>query len=302
MKKIFLFLQLALCAAFAAAQPLINFAGGAPKVDAVDIKIWLLADNAITRYEIALSNASASVLEGEFDFKLGENQSIDSFSVNGEARPCADGIKTALSLPPQAARRIQIVLEEKLQNKDGAYYYALPAATGFKADNFRLRAEVLRQALAPEIKENYFADFDFARRGGSYIAAFGAQAYEAAGRLIFAAPAEPAPKAYIYDAGGNTYFFAAVPFEPNGGARHYILQSITYDKIKFDEVYPSAPQPAQNMLNIAGIINAKEARLDLHFTTIAGKPAMVKRVYIDRKAASPYARGVFLRAQAAAAR
>jgi hypothetical protein len=298
MKKIFLFPQLVLCAAFAAAQPVIVFDGGAPQISDMDIKIWLLADNAITRYEIVLSNPSAGVLDGEFDFKFGENQNIDSFAVDGQARPAA-GLKTAIYLPPKTARRLQFVLEEKLQNKDGKYYYELPAAAGFKAANFRLRAEILRQAAAPEIKESPFADFEFVRCGGSYCAVFSAKDYELGGNLIFAAPAEAAAKAYTYDADGNTYFFAAVPFEPPTGAQHYILQSISYDKTKFDEVYPAAPQPAQNILNITGIINVKEARLDLRFTA-GGKTAFVKRVYIDGKARSPYARGVFLRTQAAA--
>ncbi|MDR1123434.1 MAG: hypothetical protein LBL61_02265 [Elusimicrobiota bacterium] len=445
MKKIFLLMRFILCAAAAAAQPVIAFDGGAPKISSMDIKIWLMADNAVTRYDIVLSNPSAGILEGEFDFKLQGTQNADSFTVDGEARHAADGLKTELLLPPEGERRIQIVLEEKLQNKDGAYYYELPAAAGFKAEDFRLRAEVLRQAAAPEIKANSFDGFEFARRGGAYAATFGAKDYEPAGSLAFAAPAEAAAKAFTYYADGNTYFFAAAPFEPETGVRnkfkkitlmwdnapaaqnaqggylafldeffdiyqnikvdfmtfdgaarrafkisggdwralkdfisalaydggapqaaavkgdaallfygapaqslpalkiktfpiaaadsqaeaplknaalktggffvnlgalgparaaravaaqHYMLQSISYDKTKFDEVYPAAPVTAQHILYIAGIINVKEARLDLHFTA-AGRPDIVKRIYIDGKARSPYARGVFLRAAAA---
>ena len=271
MKKLFYFTAFLFCAVFSAAQN----AAPAPaiQISDMDIKVEILADIAITRYDITFYNLAARGFEADF---VKENKNIISFTLDiDEKLPCG-------------ASRAQITIEEKLKKDDGRYLYFLPLGFGREAKTFSLRIDALRQDAAPEIKDSPLEKFRFAKWDDSYTASFKANNYKLSGGFNFAVPAEDIVKVYTFDAGGNTYFFAAVPVQE----QNYILQSITYDKSRFEDVYPSVPVPAQDMVAVAGILTVKDASMDLNFT-LDGKPAAKKRIYINKKRHNSLARGIF---------
>ena len=254
MKKLY-FIIFLFCAGFCVAQDFEL----PPNITDMNIHVEILADIAVTRYDIASTN---------------------------------DGV----------AQRIQLTKKEKLKNEDSGFLYTLPLEYNQKIPSFSLRVDAEQQETAPEIKENPFENFNFARRDYSYTATFKAKDYKLSAPLSFTIPAEDAVKIYTFDEGGNTYFLAAVTVPASRAG--LTLHSITYDKNKFEVVYPDKPLPARDIMTLSGILDVKDARLELKFTDNKGKDAGQKRVYINKKYNSPTARIVFeqMKADAADAR
>lgn len=243
MKKLYAVVLL-FCAGFCAAQEFEL----PPNITEMNIHVEILANIALTRYDIA-------------------------FSEDGKTQ------------------RVQLTKEEKLKNEDNGFLYTLQLEYGKKIPSFSLRVDVEQQETAPEIKENPFDNFNFARRDYSYTATLKAKDYKPGAPLSLTVPAEDAVKIYTFDEGGNTYFLAVVPVPAPWVA--LTLHSIAYDKNKFEEVYPDKPITARDIMIVSGILDVKDARLELKFTDNKGKDAGQKRVYINKKYNSPTARIIF---------
>jgi tetratricopeptide (TPR) repeat protein len=232
------------------------------EITEMDIKVEILANIAVTKYDITFYNPNNRILEGDFDFAMTESQNVTAFAldINGKMR---DGVpvekekgravfeevvrrnidpglleKTAGSLfktriyplPAKGMRRVQITTEEKLKADNGSYFYLLPFDFKKKIAGFSLRVDVLRQQKQPVIKETPFNNFKFAGWNDAYSASFKERDYKLSGKLNFAVPVEEKVKVYSYDADGNGYFFASVPVAaPVLGAQRFSEITMLWD-------------------------------------------------------------------------
>lgn len=284
MKKIIYLIGFLFLAVSARAQISIVVAPEAAPVQikAVDIKAEILANMAFTAYDITFYNPNDRILEGKFSLALAENQRVLAFAldVNGKMR---DGVPADITLPAKDMRRALITVEENLKPDNGAYNYVLPLDFGQLAD-FSLRVDARRQATAPRAADNPFDNFGFTAWNESFTASFKAKNYTPSGKLNIAVPMENTVKVYTHEAEGNTYFFAAVP----AASKTAKLTSVAYDKKKVEEVLYNTG----DIIMLTGILNFKEAYIDLNFTD--GETKYKQRVYLDKKHRNSYARNIYM--------
>ncbi|MCL2144666.1 MAG: DUF2135 domain-containing protein [Endomicrobia bacterium] len=209
----------------------------------LNVNIEVAANIAVTKYDITFFNPNNRILEGEFDFAMTLEQSVRAFAldVDGKMR---DGVivektkarqvfeeivnrrvdpglleKTAdnhfkariYPINPNGTRRIQIILEEKLNIDGNNYFYKIPLNFDSVIGSFSLKAEIIKTSLEPSVKENSLENFKFSKWNDSYNASFNAKNYKLSGNLSFAVPVENNEKIFTASKDGKTYFFALVP-------------------------------------------------------------------------------------------
>ncbi|WP_424245234.1 tetratricopeptide (TPR) repeat protein [Elusimicrobium posterum] len=213
------------------------------EISKMDINVEVLANIAVTKYDITFHNPNNRVLEGEFDFAMTQGQSVSAFAldINGKMREgvvvekakgrqvfeaivrrgvdpgliekTADNHFKARVYPffANGSRRVQITVEEKLNIDAGNYHYKLPLNFGAEIGSFSLNAAVISQTLKPSVKESPLNNFSFKSWNDSFTASFKGKDYKLNGNLSFAIPVENKEKVFTYTENGETYFFANIP-------------------------------------------------------------------------------------------
>lgn len=192
------------------------------KIDELHIDIKVLGQIAVTTLEISYLNTNSRVMEGEFNFPLGEGQTVSRFAldINGQMREGVvvekeEGRKTfeavvrrgvdpgllektegnnfrarVYPLPAHGARKIIIAYEQELTDNGQGYLYQLPLEMKDEIRSFSIHAEIIKEPVKFKIDENELSNFKFEKWNDSWIADFKKENYIPDKQLAFMIPTE----------------------------------------------------------------------------------------------------------------
>lgn len=201
------------------------------------VQTKIIGNVATTTYDMTIKNPNKAVLEAEFIFPLSENQSIVSVAldINGKmregvvvekekarqtfeavVRQGADPLlveKTSANqfkvriypFNPNGVRKIQIVLEENLNQKDGNFLYELPLTFKQKLAHFSLDVEIVTEKM-PELRTD-LPDFKFTQTDMAMRAHFAATKYDLNHALTLKIPVAQKNQIFTHTQGKRTYFY-----------------------------------------------------------------------------------------------
>ncbi|SFM17410.1 VIT domain-containing protein [Rugamonas rubra] len=244
--------MLALCcvagAARAAAAPQImtTIGGERPlRLQNLDIDGSVSGGMALTRVRMVFFNPNQRALEGRLQFPLLPGQRITAFAldVEGQLRPAVpvekakgrqiveqlerrrvdpalleqtQGNNFQLRVYPIAAqgtRTVELTYAEPLEREGANWAYRLPLAYGEVARGLNLRLQLNGADAAPQASGT-LAELAFARRAGGYEAQIVKEHVSLDGTLKLLLPASAAPRSFVQQFDGATYFMAEVPLPP----------------------------------------------------------------------------------------
>jgi len=174
------------------------------RLDILKIDIKVIGQIAVTTLDITYYNSNSRVMEGEFNFPLGEGQTISRFAldINGTLREgvvvekeqgrktfeavVRKGIDPGLlemtkgnnfrmrvyPLPAKGTRRIVLAFEQELTDKGKNDLYLLPLKIDEVVDKFSVHVEVIKNQVVLDTEENELSNLSFSRWNDSYIANF----------------------------------------------------------------------------------------------------------------------------------
>lgn len=172
------------------------------RLDVLNVDIKVVGQIAITTLDMTFYNSNARTMEGEFNFPLGEGQTVSRFAldINGSLREgvvvekeqgrktfeaiVRKGIDPGLlektkgnnfrarvyPLPANGSRRIVIAYEQILSNKGNYDLYLLPLNISEPIGKFAIRAEVVKNQVNLETEQNQLTNLSFKNWNNSYIA------------------------------------------------------------------------------------------------------------------------------------
>jgi tetratricopeptide (TPR) repeat protein len=166
----------------------------------VDVKV--IGQIAVTTLDMTFYNSNTRIMEGEFNFPLGEGQTISRFAldINGTLREgvvvdkkigretfeavVRKGIDPGLlemtegnnfkmrvyPLPAKGTRRVVLAFEQELTDKGKNDLYVLPLAIDQVVDKFSLHVEVVKNRVNPDDEINELKNLTFSYWNDSYVA------------------------------------------------------------------------------------------------------------------------------------
>jgi tetratricopeptide (TPR) repeat protein len=172
------------------------------KISELKIDIKVVGQIAITTLELTYHNYSNRILEGEFNFPLGEGQTVSRFAldIDGKLR---EGVvvekekgrttfeaivrrnidpglleKTTgnnfrarvYPLPANGSRKVVIGFEQELIERGEEDLYLLPLTITEAISRFSVHVEVIKQKVTFDKQDNEFNDISFKKWNDSYIA------------------------------------------------------------------------------------------------------------------------------------
>jgi tetratricopeptide (TPR) repeat protein len=164
-------------------------------------------------------NSNTRVMEGEFNFPLGEGQTVSRFALDmngalregvvvekGQGRKTFEAIvrkgvdpglleKTAgnnfrsriYPLPARGTRRIVLAFEQELVDKGNSDIYLLPLKINVPVDKFSIHAEVVKNQVKLDT-ENELTNLSFNQWNDSYVANFEQDNYTPDKQIVLAFP------------------------------------------------------------------------------------------------------------------
>ncbi|WP_163176511.1 VIT domain-containing protein [Bacteroides sp. 51] len=229
-------------------RPVIEIPGLKPdespvRVTNVKIDVKVVGSMAVTTIDMIFFNPNRRILEGQFEFPLGEGQSISRFAldINGKLREGVvvdkqkgqqifeDIIRLQVDpgllektkgnnfrtrvypLPAQGTRRIVIAYEQELKKENADYRFHLPVQYG-ELDNFDLQVTVFSSPKSPQVEETPWGKFSFDRANDAFIASYSKKNFKKEGQLVFSIPRQTNQNVFIEKGrvSGETYFYANV--------------------------------------------------------------------------------------------
>jgi len=174
------------------------------RLDILKIDIKVIGQIAVTTLDMTYYNSNSRVMEGEFNFPLGEGQTISRFAldINGTLREgvvvekeqgrktfeavVRKGIDPGLlemtkgnnfrmrvyPLPAKGTRRIVLAFEQELTDKGKNDLYLLPLKIDEVVDKFSVHVEVIKNQVVLDTEENELSNLSFSRWNDSYVANF----------------------------------------------------------------------------------------------------------------------------------
>ncbi|NQY07449.1 MAG: hypothetical protein HRT68_14945, partial [Flavobacteriaceae bacterium] len=171
-------------------------------ITSLDIRVDVVGNIATTTYDMLFYNPTASVLEGELAFPLGDGQSVSrlALEVNGKLREAVivekelgrvafeavvrrsvdpvllekgtgNNYKARIyPIPANGHKRVVLAYEQELTYSNLAHYYELPLQFQNTLDEFTLRMIVFGQELQPTKVKGDLRGFEFNRLSGNYVA------------------------------------------------------------------------------------------------------------------------------------
>jgi len=172
------------------------------RLDVLNIDIKVIGQLAVTTFDMTYHNGNSRLMEGEFNFPLGEGQTVSRFAldINGKMR---DGVvvekekgrKTfeaivrrgvdpgllemtegnnfrmrVYPLPANGSRRVVLTFEQELTDKGGYDLYLLPLKITECIRKFSVHAEVIKNSVQPDIENNELSNLNFSKWNDSYVA------------------------------------------------------------------------------------------------------------------------------------
>lgn len=213
------------------------------RITDVKMDVKVVGTMAVTTIDMIFFNPNQRILEGQFEFPLGEGQSISRFAldINGKLREGVvvekqkgqqvfeDIIRLQVDpgllektkgnnfrtrvypLPAQGKRRIVIAYEQELKKEKNNHRFHLPVQYG-NLDNFDLQVTVFSSPKAPQVEETPWGKFSFDRANDAFIATYSKQNFKKEGQLVFSIPQQTSQTVFVEKGkiSGDTYFYANV--------------------------------------------------------------------------------------------
>lgn len=172
------------------------------RLDRLSIDIKIIGQIAVTTLDMTYYNPNSRVMEGEFNFPLGEGQSVSRFAldINGTMREAVvvekeKGRKTfeaivrrgvdpgllemtagnnfrmrVYPLPARGTRRVILAFEQELTDKGTSDLYLLPLKISEPIAKFSVHAEVIKNSLKQDTENSELVNLSFSKLNESYVA------------------------------------------------------------------------------------------------------------------------------------
>ncbi|MBO4319406.1 MAG: DUF2135 domain-containing protein [Treponema sp.] len=211
------------------------------KLSDLSVKVEVAGNVATTTYDMVFTNSSAKILEGEFEFPLGEGQTIVGYAldINGRMRQgvavekekartvfedvvrknvdpglveltSGNNFKTRVyPLPARGSRHIQISYEEVLPLSGTNRTYVLQPLTDEKLSSFKFEISVYSLKNVPRIQSNSgFGSFNFDSQNTGYHASFERNDFTFDQPISMVLPEDDGlNNVFMQDIGRDSYFY-----------------------------------------------------------------------------------------------
>jgi hypothetical protein len=172
------------------------------RLDKLSVDIRIVGQIAVTTLDMTYYNPNSRVMEGEFNFPLGEGQTVSRFAldIDGTLREGVvvdkeQGRKTfeaivrrgvdpgllektegnnfrmrVYPLPAKGTRRVVIAFEQELTDKGNYDLYVLPLNITESINKFAVHAEVIKNKVTVDTEHNGLINLAFNKWNDSYVA------------------------------------------------------------------------------------------------------------------------------------
>ena len=203
----------------------------------LSVKVDVVGNVATTTFDMVFYNSSTRVMEGEFEFPLGDGQTVSRYAleINGHLREgvvvekekgrqtfeeiAREGVdpglleKTAGNsfrtriYPFNAGktRRVVIACEQELKTTDGKRYFRLPLVGDKKLNTFKVDVELHGQAI-PLVPKGSM-EMSFKEENGKFTSTFFKKNYNPKDNLVIELPCRDLPSVYVENVGSDTHFY-----------------------------------------------------------------------------------------------
>ncbi|MBE6327494.1 MAG: DUF2135 domain-containing protein [Bacteroidales bacterium] len=210
---------------------------GTVSLQDLSVKVDVVGNVATTTFDMVFYNSSTRVMEGEFEFPLGDGQTVSRYAleINGHLREgvvvekekgrqtfeeiAREGVDPGLLekttgnsfrtriYPFNAGktRRVVIACEQELKTTDGKRYFRLPLVGDKKLNTFKVDVELHGQAI-PLVPKGSM-EMSFKEENGKFTSAFSKKNYKPNDNLVIELPCKDIPTVYIENAGMDTHFY-----------------------------------------------------------------------------------------------
>ncbi len=210
---------------------------GTVSLQDLSVKVDVVGNVATTTFDMVFYNSSTRVMEGEFEFPLGDGQTVSRYAleINGHLREGVvvekeKGRKTFEEITrrgidpgllektvgnsfrtriypffPQKTRRVVIACEQELKIVDGKRYYRMPLMCDHRLETFNVDVTVQGQVM-PLVPKKCM-DMLFKENNGKFTSAFSKKNYKPNDNLVIELPCKDIPTVYIENAGMDTHFY-----------------------------------------------------------------------------------------------
>lgn len=214
-----------------------NKESGDIKLQHLSVRVEVVGNIATTTFDMVFYNSSSRVMEGEFEFPLGDGQTVSRYAldINGKLREGVvvekeKGRKTFEEIARQGVdpgileqtvgnnfrtriypfnaygtRHVVIACEQELKTEKGKRYYLLPLTTEHKLKSFKLDVFLQNQAL-PVIPSNAM-QLDFKEVLKGRVATFEKRDYQLKNNIVLEIPNSDVPSVNVENDGPDTYFY-----------------------------------------------------------------------------------------------
>ncbi len=210
---------------------------GTVSLQDLSIKVDVVGNVATTTFDMVFYNSSTRVMEGEFEFPLGDGQTVSRYAleINGHLREgvvvekekgrqtfeeiAREGVDPGLLemtagnsfrtriYPFNAGktRRVVIACEQELKTTDGKRYFRLPLVSDQKLNTFKVDVELHGQAM-PLVPKGSM-EMSFKEEDGNFTSTFFKKNYKPNDNLVIELPCKDIPSVYIENDGMDTHFY-----------------------------------------------------------------------------------------------
>lgn len=211
------------------------------KLSDLSVKVEVAGNVATTTCDMVFTNSSSKVLEGEFEFPLGQGQTVVGYAldINGRMRQgvavekekartvfedvvrknvdpglveltSGNNFKTRVyPLPARGSRRIQVTYEEVLPLSGTNRTYVLQPLTDQKLSSFKFNISVFSLKNEPKIQSGSgFGSFNFDSQNTGYNASFERRDFTFDQPISLTLPEDDGQNnVFIQDIGRDSYFY-----------------------------------------------------------------------------------------------
>ena len=235
------------------------------KLSELSVNVSVVGNVATTTCDMIFTNSSSRVLEGEFEFPLGQGQTIVGYAldINGKMRQgvsvekekartvfedierrnvdpglveltAGNNFKTRVyPLPAHGSRHVQISYEETVKSDQNGRSYILQPICDTKLDSFSFEITVysMDKAALPATKKEQFSSFNLEQWNNGYHNQFSAKDYTFTSPVQVALPEitdDGSKQVFTQDEGRDTYFYFYSPMQASTKAKSLPGSIIVY--------------------------------------------------------------------------
>lgn len=204
------------------------------------IDVEVVGNIATTTFDMTFFNSGSRVMEGEFEFPLGEGQTVSRYAldIDGKLREgvvvekekgrvafeskvrqnvdpgllemtAGNNFRTRIyPFNPNGTRHIVVACEQELKTDNGKRYYRLPISTSDTIKNLAIEIKAYREFAEPKVSSESMGDIYFKPNDNdSYVASLKRENVSLNKGLFFELPSRELPTVYTENVGMDTYFY-----------------------------------------------------------------------------------------------